>query len=115
MESNTSTHSEEDRLLVDAARSQWAEGERKVHGKRGDTRVYGKLEDVIAAIEDEVRRRIGQTYSLLELARLYSGAESWCQPIAREVAPSTPAAWDLSLVQDAAFFRYARGARDYEP
>lgn len=63
----------------------------------------------------DLERRIGQTFTLRELVAEYEASEAWCQRLAHELAPEQPWAWDMSLVQDAGFHRYARRAIDYRP
>ena len=46
---------------------------------------------------------------------LYERAESWSREAIEERAPYPGWARTASLVEDAAFHLYARGARDYEP
>ena len=64
---------------------------------------------------DELRRRMGQTYTLAELAAAYGDSERWGREVleARVVTPGWPR--DLTLVLAAAFDAYQRGATDYEP
>ena len=63
---------------------------------------------------DELRRRIGQTFTLAELADAYrapSGGAAMPSPSARR----RRLARTLSLVEAAAFHIYSRGATDYSP
>jgi hypothetical protein len=63
----------------------------------------------------ELRRRVGQTYTLQQLADAYAGAEAWTLD-AVEAADSDPGLErEVALVTDAAFRLYARGASDYRP
>ena len=66
---------------------------------------------------DELRRRLGQRYTLADLAAAYDGAEEWVRDVVlRSARPKFRAGVrDTALVQDAAFARYAQGASDYEP
>jgi hypothetical protein len=64
------------------------------------------------AVDDELRRRVGRTFSLRDLARVYDGASAWYLDLAARVAPREPAAWDPSVALDAAFADYARQAVD---
>ena len=59
-------------------------------------------------VVDELNRRVGQTFTLGELANAYHEADRW----AYDVLGPEP---HLSIVQDAAFHLYARGAIDYTP
>lgn len=67
---------------------------------------------VMAAVENELRRRVGNTYSLLQLQQAYEGSSRWFLELAERTAPGTPDAWDPSIALDAAFARWARNARD---
>ena len=60
---------------------------------------------------DELNRRVGQTFTLAELAAAYDEADRWLL----EVLPPGAGAVQLGLVEDAAFHLYARGAVDYAP
>jgi hypothetical protein len=67
---------------------------------------------VVEEITAELRRRVGSTYSMDELAAEYDGAEAWTLDVAQRTT-SHSWAYDLSVVQDAAFARFARDAIDY--
>ncbi len=62
----------------------------------------------------ELRRRLGGAFTTAELAELYErDGTDWAFAIAVRVAPTTPAAWDMATVAEAAFAQYVRGASDY--
>ena len=69
------------------------------------------------AVVEELRRRVGLTFTLAELARVYEGSEDWVREVIVESTPPRSRAGlrDTALVQDAAFAYYARGATDYSP
>jgi len=71
------------------------------------------LEAAVVAIEAELRRRLGGTFTTDELTELYERGTDWCTDLAARVAPDEPWAWDARTVADAAFLRYLREARDY--
>ncbi len=104
----------EPETIVDYARSRWEEGEMRVQRKAADSTFRDVLEAVVDAIMAELEKRIGQIFMTIELARLQDGSEAWCTRIAHEVAPEHPDAWELDIVQNAAFHRYARRASDYQ-
>lgn len=87
---------------IDNAVFQWEDGERHVR-ERGD------LESPTFAVLEEVRRRLGSSFSLAELADLYGEGTDW----ASEVAERSGVGAEASVVVDAAFARYAREALDY--
>ena len=66
---------------------------------------------VVAAIQDELRRRIGPTFSAAELAELYGRGTDWCLQVAMDAAPGLAA--DSRSLADAAFWLYLRGATDF--
>lgn len=99
------------------ARHQWAEGKRQLDEAGVGTARSRHLALLVEAVTAELRRRIGQTFTLAELAHLYEGSEDWVRDV---VVASTPprsraGVRDTALVQDAAFALYAQGASDYRP
>ena len=71
------------------------------------------LERVTRIVQNELRRRLGGSFTLDELADLYDEGTGWCTDLAVEVAPDEAFAWDARIVADAAFGRYQRAATDY--
>lgn len=100
-----------------AARQQWEEGRRRLADEGVDTARSRHLLLLVEAVTDELRRRIGQTFTLGELADAYAGAEDWVRDVILNSAPPRARAGirDTALVQDAAFAWYAQGATDYQP
>lgn len=66
---------------------------------------------VVNAIRDELRRRIGPTFTAAELADLYGKGTDWCQQVAIDVAPAIED--EAQALGDAAFWLYLRGATDF--
>ncbi len=66
---------------------------------------------MLAAIHDELRRRIGPTFTTAELADLYGEGTDWCLAAATAVDPESPL--DPQSLADAAFWNHLRGARDF--
>ena len=90
----------------------WREGQRRL--AQADPAVRPALERVIDVVVDELRRRVGGTFTTEELARCYGEAGTdWIFDLAVRGAPGTPEAWDLTTVAGAAFARYVREASDY--
>ena|SRR5579862_7538555 len=94
-------------------RQEWEEGDRALERERGDADRYERLLEQVEVVTDELRRRVGQTYSLGELALVYRDAERWAREAVEDRVPSSGWPRDLSLVLAAAFFAYQRGAVDY--
>jgi hypothetical protein len=86
---------------------QWREGERRV----ADTPepAQADLDRAAAAIVDELRKRLGSSFVLDELADLYAGGTDWATDLATRHGSGT----DAATVVDAAFARYAREASNY--
>ena len=89
---------------------QWEEGRRAVQAIE-DPRQRRLADRVVEAIRDELRRRIGPTFSAAELADLYGTGTDWCQQVAIDVAPAIED--EAQTLADAAFWLYLRGATDF--
>jgi hypothetical protein len=102
-------------VSVDAVRQEWEEGHRRLEAYARDRASYNRLLAQVEALMDELRRRVGQTFTLAELADAYAGAERWSRDAIAEQAPAPGWPTTFSIVENAAFHRYQRGAVDYEP
>jgi hypothetical protein len=100
---------------VSIARHEWEEGSRRVEAARDDGHRYGQLLELLKLLHAELRRRIGQTYTLQQLAAAYGESESWAREVLQERAEMPEWPRDLTTVLAAAFDAYQRGAIDYEP
>ena len=100
---------------VDHARQEWEEGHRRLEAQAGDPVKYRRLLEQVDVLTEELRRRVGQTFTLADLAEEYAGAERWSREAVSERAPSPGWPATLSMVEDAAFHLYQRGAVDYTP
>ena len=95
-------------------RQEWEEGSRALERERDDRRRYERLLEQVDVVTAELRKRVGQTYSLAELAAAYRDAERWAREAVEERAPTPGWPRDLALVLAAAFHAYERGALDYQ-
>jgi hypothetical protein len=100
---------------LELARQQWAEGSRRVESTRGDGPRYQRLLREVDTIVRELRRRVGQTFTLVELAAAYAGADRWAREAIEDADAEERPALEPATVADAAFHVYARGASDYAP
>ena len=100
---------------VSIARHEWEEGSRRLEAARDDRHRYGQLLALLNLLHAELRRRIGQTYTLQQLAAAYGESESWAREVLQERAEMPEWPRDLTTVLAAAFDAYQRGAIDYEP
>jgi hypothetical protein len=95
---------------LDNALFQWESGKRFFDSVE-DPRERRMADRVVEAIRDELRRRIGPTFSAAELTDLYSEGTDWCQQVAIDVAPAMEE--EAQSLGDAAFWLYLRGATDF--
>ncbi len=99
---------------LESARLEWEHAYRDLTEVARDPRLEERLHDQLDAITSELRRRVGGTFTLRQLAEQYAAADAWAQVVlAERAAPGWPRT--LTLVEGAAFHIYARGAVDYEP
>jgi hypothetical protein len=98
---------------LDLVRHEWEDGQRRLDAERGDPRRYRGLLDQVDVVTGELRRRVGGTFTLAELAAAYRDADSWARQAVADRAPGPGWPRDLSLVLAAAFHAYQRGASDY--
>jgi hypothetical protein len=104
-------------VILGSTRQQWDEGLRRLDTVGAETARGRHLWLLVEAVLAELRRRVGQTFTLAELAYEYEGSEDWIRDVVVRSTPSKSRAGirDVALVQDAAFAHYARGASDYRP
>jgi hypothetical protein len=102
-------------LDVGLARQQWEEGRRRIERARSDPAAYARLAAQVELVAGELRGRIGQTYTLAELARAYDGADDWARDVLDDARDEDAPLPDTATITDAAFQLYARGASDYAP
>ncbi len=92
---------------LDNALYQWEDGQRRVALSESATRVV--LERAVAAVLEEMRRRLGSSFRLEELVAFYARGVDWAEAI----AAANGAGVDGFAVIDAAFARYARYSGDF--
>jgi hypothetical protein len=100
---------------VESARRDWEEGYRRLLAEARDPSAAERLHAQVDAVTDELRKRVGATFTLAELAGAYQRSERWTREAVSERAPAPGWPRTLAIVGDAAFHLYARGAVDYEP
>jgi hypothetical protein len=86
---------------------QWRGGERRLRDAPDPEKA--PLERAADLVVEELRKRLGSTFSIGELADFYADGTDWALELAQRYAPASEA----SDVVDAAFARYAREAADY--
>ena len=100
---------------VESARREWEEGSRRFQEAARDPARADLLHRQLDVVTEELRRRVGATFTLAQLADAYDGAERWLLGAVEERAPARGWARTATLAADAAFHAYSRGALDYEP
>lgn len=95
-------------------RHEWEESARRLEAVAHRANYLQLLEQVETVI-GELRKRVGQSYTLADLARAYVDAERWAAETLAEAGAAKAWPRTLSTVVGAAFHRYSRGALDYTP
>jgi hypothetical protein len=98
---------------VENAVIQWEEGYRRLESARSDPASYRVLGRAVVAVEDELRKRLGSTFSIEELASLYREDSDWGLEVTIGALPDQSQFWDSATIVDAAFYLYMREAADF--
>jgi len=86
---------------------QWESGIAHLRGLDGPA---GRRADrVVRTVRDELRRRVGATFTAAELAAAYGEGTDWVT----QIPAVDPAQSDLQLLVDAAFWQHLQVASDY--
>ena len=103
------------RADVESARREWEDAYRRLAEVERDPSLANALQLQLKVVREELRKRVGSTFTLDELASEYVHADHWARDAVAErtAAPGWPAT--LAIVEGAAFFLYSRGAVDYQP
>jgi hypothetical protein len=102
-------------LALEVVRSEWEDGYRRFRDLSRDRVAADRLSLQLEVVTDELRKRVGQTFTLEDLVARYAAADEWVRDTVSERAPTPGWPRTLSIVQDAAFHLYQRGAVDYAP
>ena len=101
-------------MSLDAASAsavfEWQDGARRLQATSGTMRMWCFA--VVDAVHAELKRRLGRTFTVADLAAAHRDAADWFLPLAAEVAPRYPEAHDPAIALDGAFALYMRGATD---
>jgi hypothetical protein len=100
-------------LVLDVVRREWEDGYRRFEDLSRDRVAGDRLRAQLDVVTDELRKRVGQTFTLEQLARAYERADEWAREAVSERAATPGWPRTLAIVQDAAFYLYQRGAVDY--
>lgn len=97
--------------VVATARFAWDEGAARLNEPARPSLVTARRR-IVSAVHDELRRRIGVTFTVRDLVGVYDDASSWYLDLAARTAPREPDAWDPAVTLDGAFSSYSRSATD---
>jgi hypothetical protein len=103
------------RAEVESARSDWEHAYRRLEEEAKDPRRGDALFLQLEVVSEELRKRVGSSYTLRELASEYSRSDAWVRDVVAERAATPDWYRTLAVVEGAAFHMYSRGALDYEP
>jgi hypothetical protein len=99
---------------IASTRLEWEDAHRRLAEAARDSARSEGLRLELEAVTTELRRRVGGTFTLRELAAEYVRADAWArEAVALNGGPGWPRT--LSIVEGAAFHLYSRGAMDYAP
>jgi hypothetical protein len=101
--------------VLAVTRHEWEQGTRRIEAARSDPRRYRELLGLLDLIRDDLRKRVGQTYTLEQLAGAYAESESWARELLEERSSFPGWPRELTTVLAAAFDAYQLGAFDYAP
>jgi hypothetical protein len=100
---------------IESAKRDWEDAYRRLGEEMRDPTRAEPLRMQVGTVLDELRKRVGGTYTISELAAEYRHAEVWARDAVSERAAAPGWPRTLSVVEGSAFHLYARGAADYEP
>ena len=94
-------------FALENALYQWRDGERRL--AQASELARADLDRAAYVVIEELRKRLGSTFLVEELADLYHQGTDWATELAGRHAAGT----DAAAVVDAAFARYAREASNF--
>jgi hypothetical protein len=102
-------------IVLDVVRREWEQGYRRFETAAREPAAGDRLQRQLEVVTDELRKRVGQTFTLEQLAAAYDVADDWARHVVSEHAATPGWPRSLAMVEDAAFYLYQRGAVDYAP
>lgn len=95
----------------------WAEARARLRRERAglDARGLAAFERSLAAVHAELVRRVGQSFTLAELAQAWRGADRWAVDVIADAARPARPPRSATLIVDLACGRLERVARDRRP
>jgi hypothetical protein len=102
-------------IALEQTRREWEQGHARLQRELRETPRGESLLVELDAVTAALRRRIGQSFTLGELADSYVNADDWAREAVADAEPASGWPRRLATVTEAAFHLYSRGAIDYEP
>lgn len=102
-------------VAPETVRQEWEEANRRFEQAARDRDMETRLLAQLEVVLDELRKRVGQSFTLDDLAAAYVAADRWAPEAVEERAATAGWPRHLADVQGAAFYMYQRGAVDYAP
>jgi hypothetical protein len=102
-------------IATESIRQEWEDGYRRFEAAIREPAAQARLLAQLEIITDELRRRVGQTFTIQQLAAAYERADVWALDAVSEHAATPGWPRTVAMVLDAAFHLYQRGAIDYTP
>jgi hypothetical protein len=98
---------------VENAVFQWEEGFRALRAARSDSAAGRALARAVLAVQDELRKRLGSSFSIAELADLYREGGDWALDVTLASSGEEEPPLETAAAVDAAFYLYMREASDF--
>lgn len=95
---------------LENARFQWEEGRRRLEELRSEPAARRAGDRIVAAVREELRRRLGSSFYAADLAALYGAGGDWASDIGYELGEGLD---DVQAAIDAAYWEHLRLARDF--
>jgi hypothetical protein len=89
---------------------QWEEGRRGLQALGDDPPARRRADRIVDAIREELRRRVGSTFTADELVDAYAQGTEWCLQLAMGMRGG---AGDAQMLADAAFWLQLQNASDF--
>jgi hypothetical protein len=100
---------------VESSRRDWEDAFQRYEAELRDPARAERLRPQLTLLREELRKRIGSSFTLAELAGEYRTSETWARDAVSERAAAPGWPRTLSIVEGAAFHLHSRGAVDYQP
>jgi hypothetical protein len=100
---------------VESARRDWEDAYRRLDEVGQDPHAAEGVRVQLRVVTEELRKRVGSTFTLGQLADEYLRSDTWARSALAEQASYPGWLSSFAVVEGAAFHLYSRGAADYAP